>query len=356
MAFSILSVHAQALAARTACGRQRYFTCALLCACVALSPHLVGLACSLAFVMLTLPDCPSPELALEPQKDLRDLARVHVAYAGEAAFFPGLLHSMLSVARHLEAPEECTMHLVLAKADVAHAENLVGCFRKELASSPSIPTVSLHELRAAPFNASSFAKANLDLNRRMANPFTFVRFYLHEYLPAAPRAIWLDMDTIVKADIAPLYRVHMRHPLAAARSTVPLWSMFWWRFHVWHARGFFTADSPTFNAGVLVLDLERWRSEGIERSLENWLKVTRGTLSDQAALILEFQGRFDLLDWRWNMYQFNPLMSKNCADEAHVLHYAGEEKPWNSKRRPYRQFFKYGPRHQCDALNWTGLQ
>eukprot|EP00415_Alexandrium_ostenfeldii_P001378 UN1378 len=161
------------------------------------------------------------------------------------------------------------------------------------------------------------------------------------------------MDTIVKADIAPLFRMVMRHPLAAAHSTVPLWTTFWWRFHVPSAREHFKEDAATFNAGVLVQDLERWRAENISRSLEGWLAVTKGTLSDQAALVLEFQGRFDVLDWRWNFYQFNLLMSSSCTSEALILHYPGDVKPWNSGARPFKSFHQYGPRYACSALNWT---
>mmetsp|Transcript_28423 Transcript_28423/g.57457 ORF Transcript_28423/g.57457 Transcript_28423/m.57457 type:complete len:346 (-) Transcript_28423:4-1041(-) len=334
-------------------GHRRYWLCALLCACFALLPHFHALAWSLRLSLATIPECPEALPEPEPLPEQRELP-IHVVYSGDASFFPGLLHSMLSLARHLERPASCTIHVVVAREELPRAEAVVGCFRRELAHLPSIPAVELHELRPPPFDVGALRSAGLPAAlSRMANPYTFVRFYVHEYLPAARRALWLDMDTIVKADVAPLFRMAMRHPVAAAYSTVPLWSAFWWRLHVPSAGEHFVAGSATFNAGVLVLDLQQWRSGDISRALAGWLNVTGGTYSDQAAFVLEFQGRFDVLDWRWNFYQFHMLMPRNCVGEARIVHYPGHEKPWNSKARPFKLFFEYSPRSKCSALNWT---
>lgn len=340
------------LPCRCAASWKWYWRSAALCACLACLPHLLGLACWLLFVLVTIPGCPEQEHELPLQLNQPDPS-IHVVYAGDSAFFVGLLHSMLSLARHLEQPRACTIHLVVARAERPQAVGLVECFRRELGHMPELPSVLLHDLRPLPFDVRSLVAANLQMNHRMANNYTFVRLYLHEYLPTVSRVLWLDSDTIVRADVAPLFRLAMRHPIAAARSTVPMWSMFAWRFHVPHARRYFKADSPAFNAGVLLLDLERWRSGNISRSLEGWLQVTKGTLSDQAVLILEFQGRFDVLDWRWNVFQVNVFMSSYCTTEARVVHYTGGEKPWNSNVRPFKLFFQYCPSSTCSALNWT---
>merc|ERR1712079_953959 len=101
----------------------------------------------------------------------------------------------------------------------------------------------------------------------------------HEYLPAVPRAIWLDTDTIVNADLRTLYRMRMRYALAAT--------------HAWMAdRGDGTSEHLTlahwtippdvliesgfdpsvkmFQTGVLLVDLNKWRvSVNITRSINH---------------------------------------------------------------------------------------
>merc|ERR1712048_248598 len=100
---------------------------------------------------------------------------------------------------------------------------------------------------------------------------------------------------IVKHDIALLYRMHMRHAIAAApdqnnmRALVPI--------------PYFN-ESFCFNTGVLLYDLSWWRWGAFIHALQRKFKVlsAKGDISlDQLAMNLVFNGHFDLLDFRWNL-------------------------------------------------------
>jgi lipopolysaccharide biosynthesis glycosyltransferase len=101
-----------------------------------------------------------------------------------------------------------------------------------------------------------------------------------------------------------------------------------------------------FNAGVLVLDLERFRAEN-SRSRLLALAATRAeelAMADQDALNLVFAGRWRALHPRWNAQNTlwnspevaNELFGETLAAEARqspaILHFEGPSlcKPWHA--------------------------
>jgi len=190
-----------------------------------------------------------------------------------------------------------------------------------------------------------------------------MRLTLHEYLPLAPRALWLDHDTIVKADVGPLYRMRMSHALAAA------WDASRWirlRDVLWNCGLEESAvpealrDLQRFNSGVLVFDLDRWRPGNITKAVRSWLPATSGCDGDQLLLNLQFGHDFDVIDWRWNVLGFNSVtfgsylrdMPVRCIKDARLFHWNGDGKPWNrSRNTPHKELWEpYAPRLQCAAL------
>lgn len=284
------------------------------------------------------------------------LNTVHVVYSSDSRGFVGLLASMTSLSANLQEPSRCVIHLVVSEGDMTRAKELVECFQRELRNGPEKPSVLLHQLRRTPF----------PLSNRKQGPVTdiqqsFARFYLHDYLPAAPRAIWLDHDTIVQADVAPLYQMKMVRAIAA----VP-----YQRFNVYetctktrHLQAILKRNGSTFNPGVMVLDLKRWRSGAITHRLERWQGKTSGC-GDMIPLNLVFQGDFDILDWRWNVHPLGAqfmYIPDACLKSARILHWAGPFKCWQEYQAWERLmslspkmcslFAPHMPRRQCPALS-----
>ena len=100
-----------------------------------------------------------------------------------------------------------------------------------------------------------------------------------------------------------------------------------------HLRHYFRyPDAQTFNAGVLLFDLDKWRSDVSTESLERWIELFSGYDFDQLALNLEFQGSFDVLSWEWNVLGlgwFPSNIPQSCVDRARILHWNGPFKPWS---------------------------
>jgi len=300
-----------------------------------------------------------------PERPLRQAAMVegqeqdaiHVAFASDAANFAGLLVAMMSLARHLKAPGRCRMHLIVPPDDLVRAQALADCFDHEAARHVNgvrvVPEVELHEWRPLPFPLSFY------------NPpvgLYWTRVFLHEYLPtSAPRVLWLDHDTVIRADITPLYGMHLEHVVAAAIEFVQphLVRAMTFRDHIReclhaarYARGFL--DAPTFNTGVLLLDLTKWTPGNITRSIMDWAVATDGCFVDQLAINFALRGNVDVLDWRWNA-RFNGTVATpdECLHEVRVMHWNSYPGPkyWQTAGRGDEHVWRaYLPSQECDAL------
>jgi lipopolysaccharide biosynthesis glycosyltransferase len=90
-----------------------------------------------------------------------------------------------------------------------------------------------------------------------------------------------------------------------------------------------------FNAGVLLIDLARWRAERIsEKALEYLAQCPHSPYSDQDALNVACDGLWKKLDPRWNYYQIDlekPLSDLSAAQRPGIVHFQGWSKPWDAR-------------------------
>jgi lipopolysaccharide biosynthesis glycosyltransferase len=185
---------------------------------------------------------------------------------------------------------------------------------------------------------------------------TLLRLQLPSVLKDVDRVIYLDSDLVVLNDIASLYDTDLSDlPLAACLD-------FWltggppfappiagWGVEAWHQ---FLRDvvrlsdhKAYFNAGVMVMDLDRSRDIGLMPAAEAFLEQAnyKTVYVDQDALNHVINGAFVRLDLRWNV-----LANRRQTDGADretstpaalsqadpwILHYAGPRKPWSLEWR-----------------------
>src|SRR6202051_81678 len=185
---------------------------------------------------------------------------------------------------------------------------------------------------------------------------TLLRLLLPSVLKDIDRVVYLDCDLVVLHDIATLYDTDLSDfPLAAC------WD-FWltagppfappivgWGVEEWQKflRDVVRlADSKAyFNAGVLVIDLKRFRSVGLIHAAEKFLEQTnyKTVYVDQDALNHVVNGAFARLDPRWNILGSRRETDADNSEIAAsdppsdsgpwILHYAGPYKPWSCAGR-----------------------
>ncbi|MBU6372124.1 MAG: glycosyltransferase family 8 protein [Alphaproteobacteria bacterium] len=163
---------------------------------------------------------------------------------------------------------------------------------------------------------------------------TFFRLALPRIAPAdAPRALYLDSDLIVARDVSSLWRTDLHGaPIGAVCDS----GMDWKPFAL--ANDLPVAQGPYFNAGVLLIDLDRIRREGTFDRAIDVLRGRRLQYMDQDALNIVAWGRWRPLDAIWNV-QHTMLLGGAAPDVPRamlpapdatpgIVHFTGRNKPW----------------------------
>lgn len=213
-----------------------------------------------------------------------------------------------------------------------------------LLASLSVQPVRVHVLHGplAPWRRVRLRRARLHriAERRVAGLpvdgyFTAAMWYrilLPELLPGSDRVLYLDADTLVLDDLAPLAELDLGDAPVAAVTNV---------FEVW--RGTAHTDrlgldrAGYFNSGVLLLNLRELRRSGAMDDLRRVVAERGDDLlwPDQDALNLVLGARRLELHPRWNA--MNALWTLDNADEVH-----GAQRAAEARERPAIRHFE-GP-------------
>ena len=91
------------------------------------------------------------------------------------------------------------------------------------------------------------------------------------------------------------------------------------------------AVTDYFNAGVLLIDLPRWREERIsERAYAYLTAHPEAPLGDQDGLNFACDGLWKKLDPRWNFQKHfeEQIASLTAAERPAIVHFVTGQKPW----------------------------
>jgi lipopolysaccharide biosynthesis glycosyltransferase len=169
---------------------------------------------------------------------------------------------------------------------------------------------------------------------------SWVRVALPSALPELDRVIYLDADTYVVQPLDELWELALDEAPIAAVTNVTDESM---HDHLASLGVHRAADY--FNAGILVMDLERWRDDAVPDALVRFVVERQLPLPwfDQDAMNAVFAGGWHRLHPRWNtmnsFWTWQPLADallgadavQQAKDDPAVLHFEGPgiSKPWH---------------------------
>ena len=166
---------------------------------------------------------------------------------------------------------------------------------------------------------------------------TLFRLQLDCLAPASVRRVlYLDSDLVVLGDVRRIWSAELDGaPIGAVADAAVadpriVIDQFASAFGLTHnALGY-------FNAGALLMDLERIRSEGGFRDALKFLIERNPRLADQDALNWLFWGRWRKLDPMWNVQAASVVnVHQSEAANAHaggpaLVHFTGDNKPWQA--------------------------
>lgn len=182
------------------------------------------------------------------------------------------------------------------------------------------------------------------------------RIFAAELLPKEEhRALYLDCDTLILRSLRPLYELELSGRLAAMAMEPSIYPQ---------VRAYLglPKDAPYFNAGMMLMDLDRWRREDTAAACMAAYREAGGSFpfSDQDCLNKALMGRVRAVSQRWNFLS-NYVYQRYTALAAHapwfaayetragwrsakkypaVVHFAGDERPWIvGNFNPYRRLY-----------------
>ncbi len=198
-----------------------------------------------------------------------------------------------------------------------------------------------HRVKVRWFGGLAERVAALPQTIRTISRATYGRLLIPELLPDVPRVVYLDADVVAKRCVGDLFSTDMEGnaamavqdaeaPFVSSPSAVPFW----------YERGR-RADDPNFNCGVMLLDLDAWRTEGVgETALEYLIGGGHHFAQDQEAINSVMPGRIGKVDPRWNQQTelFRPMVEAIqpypkdqitlTQSDPWIIHFCNGPKPW----------------------------
>jgi lipopolysaccharide biosynthesis glycosyltransferase len=152
-----------------------------------------------------------------------------------------------------------------------------------------------------------------------------LRLFFDQILADFDTAAYIDSDVSLLTDISTL--VAMKPKSAPIIAAYDLQIM---EFGKYSARLPMSQSSAYFNSGVLVMDLNAVREERVLESARQFAQERPDLCSypDQDALNVALDGRWQILDWRWNAGGYKLHM---LPKQPFLRHITGD-KPWSARK------------------------
>jgi lipopolysaccharide biosynthesis glycosyltransferase/ribosomal protein S18 len=165
---------------------------------------------------------------------------------------------------------------------------------------------------------------------------TMDRLFLPEMLKNLEKVLYLDIDILIQGDVGELYDLNLgENVFAGKRTRLKTWAnmirpitratLHFAPEKAWDIRKRLhdKADltSRTFNAGILVLNLELMRAENF--TAEHMYLVEQCRMNDQDVFNIYSKDRVLEIDSEWNHV---PSQDFNASPK--IIHWAGPAKPW----------------------------
>ena len=198
---------------------------------------------------------------------------------------------------------------------------------------------------------------------------TYSRLLIGSILPDnIKKVIYLDADLIINEDIGKLWDLPMgEHYLLAAQDQGER------ALYVSSPHGLsnykelgIEPDCPYFNAGVLVIDMDRWRNNNIGQKVIEYIRQNPDHIRfwDQDGLNALLHHNWGKLDLRWNViiqmhinssWDAGPVKDKKTyrrvVKRPYIIHFNGIFRPWIPYvNHPYKRAFF----HYLDMTKWRG--
>ena len=210
----------------------------------------------------------------------------------------------------------------------------------------------------------------LGLKRNLNNSSltTYARLFLSSLLPKSiNKVLYLDCDSLIVDSFKELWKIDINdYPCAAVIDGT--------NTAVKEKLGF-NRDEYYINAGVLLINLKKWREDHVEEKFVRFMTDNQNKFyqHDQGIINNTFKNQIKIIDPKYNLQSYYQIVDYNLArkflcteteyytkeiiDECRktpvFLHFCGPnyDRPWYNKDHPYSEMFKeYAEEVNCGEV------
>jgi lipopolysaccharide biosynthesis glycosyltransferase len=197
---------------------------------------------------------------------------------------------------------------------------------------------------------------------------TYFRILIPEVVPSQfKKVIFLDSDMIITEDISELWKENIDdYALAATLEYISC---------DYKLNLGMRAESNYFNAGVLLMNLEKWRNENKTKQILKYIKDHHAMLLtwDQDALNVIFENGWKKIALKWNVghnffrseslhkyFDLSESEYNNLKKHPGIIHFSGSSKPWDyfnthPLKNEYIKYRKMTPWKRVKLIGEPGL-
>jgi len=173
---------------------------------------------------------------------------------------------------------------------------------------------------------------------------TYYRLLMPKFLKV-DKLLYLDVDMVINGSISELYDTELGDSYVAAVEDA-------WSDKSYLNNLGLSENSRYFNAGVLVVNLKKWREENLFDKFMRFVKETKIRLEahDQDIFNIIFDGKWICLGLKYNQYEKNPDLDKDMLEHFFtfkeiedaqntpvIIHFIGGRKPWHYRNEHIRK-------------------
>lgn len=243
---------------------------------------------------------------------------IHIALTFDDNFWAPAFATMRSICLFTHRRDELVFHLLHRTLSDEH--------RADLSEITAEFPVSLRWYDLDQSDMFRDIAGRMPENKRLSN-IVYARLMIDRLVGSeVARILYLDCDMLVRDDIGVLFDTDLEgHSIGAVRDTSG--AFITGQRDLRKNRDIFDPADPYFNAGLVLIDLAKWREADIIGRMEAAYAsgVMQRIYYDQDLLNLIFKGKWLRLPWRWNVIDARPV--HEGVDPA-IVHYTGETKPW----------------------------
>ena len=252
---------------------------------------------------------------------------VHIALCCDKRMLIGLHVTLYSMLEHFS--HNYTPHVYLFHDDIPDRE---------------IDKIHATVSRIRPSCVLNIRKINIGRFQQyrslLGNYMTYARLLLADELSYLHKVLYIDSDLIVHCDISPLYFEDLTKKCIGAVPGCPF-------LYTLENKFFnslkFDMQEMSFNAGILLFDLEEWRKQNALARCITFLEQHSSYCqsADQTVLNGVFYRQYHYLPTQFNI-ECSPMAKKINPLPEGILHLVGSPKPWDllgEKIHPYGAIF-----------------